>query len=58
MSFVRKNITIPEEQDKFLSENSTILSRVVQKSLSYMMESKTTVLSKDEAERIFCRGVK
>ena len=58
MSFVRKNITIPEEQEKFLSENSMSLSRVVQKTLSYMMETKTTLLSKNDDEEILSRGVK
>jgi hypothetical protein len=56
MSFVRKNITIPEEQEKFLSENSMSLSRVVQKILSYMMETKTTTISRNDIEEIFCRG--
>ena len=58
MSFVRKNITIHKEQEKFLSENSMSLSRVVQKTLSYMMETKTTLLSRDDVEGIFFRGVK
>jgi hypothetical protein len=56
MSFVRKNITIPKEQEKFLSENSMSLSRLVQKILSYMMETKTTTLSRNDIEEIFCRG--
>ena len=58
MSFVRKNVTIPSEQEKFLLEHSMSLSRVVQKTISYMMETKTTVLSKNDVEEIFSGGIK
>jgi hypothetical protein len=58
MSFVRKNITILSEQERFLSENSMSLSRIVQKTLSYMMETKNTILSKSDVEEIVSRGVK
>ena len=58
MSFVRKNITIKGEQQKFLSDNNLNLSRIVQKTLYYMMEKKTTVLSKNDTEAIIAGGHK
>ena len=58
MSFVRKNITIRGEQQKFLSDNNLNLSRIVQKTLYYMMEKKTTVLSKNDTEAIITGGHK
>ena len=58
MSFVRKNITIKGEQQKFLSDNNLNLSRIVQKTLYYMMEKKTTVLSKNDTEAIVEGGHK
>ncbi len=51
-------MTIPLELEKFLSEHSMNLSRVVQKTISYMMETKTTVLSKDYVLEIFSEGLR
>lgn len=58
MSVVRKNITIPSEQERFLSEHNLSLSRVVQKMLSYMIMNQNTVLSKNDVEAVFSEGVK
>ena len=58
MSVVRKNITIPSEQERFLSEHNLSLSRVVQKMLSYMITNQNTVLSKNDVEAVFSEGVK
>ena len=58
MSFVRKNITIPSEQEDFLLEHNLSLSRVVQKTISYMMEKQSTALSKIDIEAIIFGGFK
>jgi hypothetical protein len=56
MSFVRKNITIPSEQEDFLLSHNLSLSRVVQKTISYMMEEQSTELSKNDIKAIFSGG--
>lgn len=56
MPFVRKNITIPSEQEDFLLSHNLSLSRVVQKTISYMMEEQSTELSKNDIKAIFSGG--
>ena len=57
MSTVRKNITIKSDQEKFLSENNLSLSRIVQKTLEFMMIDGRTFLSESDIDTIIFRGI-
>jgi hypothetical protein len=57
MSTVRKNITIRSDQEKFLSENNLSLSRIVQKTLEFMMLDGRTFLSEGDIDTIIFRGI-
>lgn len=45
MSQIRKSITISEAQNDYVSSRNLVLSKIVQKTLRYMMTHNVTVLS-------------